>query len=173
MGIEDEVCGSVLCDHLKAVVLRRLQDFDHRLINDVPNRLAILGRLSLDHVDPCEWHFWVPSPVRLRAHGAITIGLARPGTGKCPFRLPIYGQLPMMSSPVALGIIGSCEHLISGEPMAGMRGARGTILGVGAGTPAPSRTAAPGLRKLMAHYFGFAANCNDDTSLQTVPQDHA
>src|SRR5260221_4431926 len=173
MGIEDEVCGSVLCDHLKAVVLRRLQDFDHRLINDVPNRLSILGRLSLDHVDPCEWHFGVPSPVRLRAHGAITIGLERPGTGKVPFRLPIYGQLPMMSSRVALGIIGSCEHLIAGEPMAWMRWPRDTIVGVGAGTPAASRTAAQAMRKLMPSYLGSAPNSNDVTCLRTVRRDNA
>src|SRR5712691_1658216 len=49
-----------LGDDLKTIVLRSLQGLYHRLIDDLPDRLAIVRRFSFGEIDAGKWHLEFP-----------------------------------------------------------------------------------------------------------------
>jgi hypothetical protein len=51
--VDDQVGWRVLGDDLKSIVLRHIQDADHRVINDFANGASILGRLPCDQINAC------------------------------------------------------------------------------------------------------------------------
>jgi hypothetical protein len=51
-----EGVSRILGDNLKTVVFGRLQNIDHRFIDDAPNCATIFCGLSLDEIDADEWH---------------------------------------------------------------------------------------------------------------------
>ena len=97
--VSDNCVDRVLGDDLKAVVRRRLQNLDHRLVNDVTDRAPMFGGHSLDEIDACEWH--VRSSLTIwRTHSRERRRRERSGPG------PLY---PLMRIPVLLGR-GVTEH---------------------------------------------------------------